>query len=153
MTNNRGMTWRKLLGVPRLNSDRRAAAALELALILPAFLLLTIAAADFGRFSHTWVAVTNASRSAAGYAGLQAFNPASRATWEAEIRQVAQAEMEGVVGFIPNQLTVTVTPETDSAGRQRVRVAVAYPFQTLVNWVVIPAVITMQQSTSMPMIR
>ncbi|MFM7868443.1 MAG: TadE family protein, partial [Planctomycetaceae bacterium] len=49
------------------NNDRRAAAALEFAIVLPILVVMLAGTADFGRFAATSVAVCNASRAGAGY--------------------------------------------------------------------------------------
>ncbi len=43
--------------------DRRGVAATEFALILPLFLLIVLGCIDYGRFAHTYIAVTNGARS------------------------------------------------------------------------------------------
>jgi Flp pilus assembly protein TadG len=139
---------------PATCGDRRTgAAALELALILPVLLLLTLGAVDYGRFSYSWIAVANASRAAAGFASVQPVSPTSQGAWQAGIRQAAQAELEGLPGFDPSQMTVTAELLQDDGGRQRAFVTVGYPFRTLFPWGGIPATLMLQQSTAMPVVR
>ncbi len=139
---------------PTMSGDRRTgAAALELALVLPLLLLLTLGAVDYGRFSYSWIAVANASRAAAGFASVQPVSPTSQGAWQAGIRQSAQAELEGLPGFDPSQMTVTAELLQDDGGRQRAFVTVGYPFRTLFPWGGIPATLMLQQSTAMPVVR
>jgi hypothetical protein len=53
---------------------RRGAAATELAIIMPVFLLLALGSFDCGRFVNTSIAVTNAARAGAG-AGIMSRYP------------------------------------------------------------------------------
>lgn len=132
---------------------RRGVAATEMALVLPLLLLLALGATDFGRFAHTWIAVTNASRAGAGFGGTHPFSPASRAAWDAGVKQAVVQEMEGVTAFDVSRLSVVVTPQTDTQGRQRVAVQVTYPFQTLINWALLPSSFDLRQNTVLPMVR
>ena len=59
---------------PRDGRARRGAAAVELAVIMPVFLLLTLGFVDFGRFAYAYIAVTNAARAGAG-AGITSDYP------------------------------------------------------------------------------
>lgn len=133
---------------------RRAATAVEFALILPVLLTLILACVDFGRFPHTHIAVTNAARAGAGY-GSQ--NPTTAATvliWKAQVRQAVEEEMNSLNGFDPARLSVVVAdPVVESDGMWRVRVEVSYPFETAVRWPGIPAQVTLRQVVVMRGIR
>lgn len=140
-------------GPRRRTYHRLGAAALELALILPVLLLLTLGAVDYGRFSHSWIAVANAARAGAGFASVQPVSPTSQGAWQAGIRLAAQSELEGLPGFDPSQMTVNAEIIQDGGGRQRAVVTVGYPFRTLFPWGGIPATLMLQQSTAMPVVR
>jgi Flp pilus assembly protein TadG len=58
----------------RARVARRGAAAVELAIIMPLFLLLILGCIDFGRFAYTFISVTNAARAGAG-AGMMGDYP------------------------------------------------------------------------------
>jgi Flp pilus assembly protein TadG len=134
-------------------SERNGALAIEFAIVLPLLMLLLLGAIDFGRFSHTAIAVANAARSGAGVGALNPVSQASRPAWEAEIRQAARIELEGVNGFDPARLNVAIETATDANGRDLVTVTVTYPFETLLNWVGIPSAVALRQSTSLPLVR
>jgi len=51
---------------PRGARFRRGAAAFEMAIIMPLFLLLILGCMDFGRFAYTLISITNAARAGAG---------------------------------------------------------------------------------------
>jgi hypothetical protein len=60
------MAWARRGG--RLTTGRRGAATVELALIIPMFLLMTFAILEFGHTWYVWHAIHNASREGARYA-------------------------------------------------------------------------------------
>lgn len=139
---------------PRLSeTDRRGGAAVEFAVVLPLLTLLLLGAADFGRFAHSWNAVTNAARAGAAFAGTTPYTTASRPAWENGIRQAVRGDLEQLRGFDPNRLRVTITPATGTDGRRRVAVRVEYPFDSLVNWAMLPASFSMRQTAVFPVIR
>src|SRR5438270_11392137 len=72
----------------RVRERRRAAAIVELALLLPFLALLFAAAADFGRVFYYYVTVTNCARSGALYASIDATHAAD----STGIQSAAQAE-------------------------------------------------------------
>jgi Flp pilus assembly protein TadG len=109
----------------------------ELALILPFFVTIALGCVDFGRFSYTYIAVTNAARAGAAW---EMMNPPGNmanpsAGWKNRVTQACTDEMSGMPGFQSSNLTVTVaTPTAEGGGTWRFQVAASYPFQTLVNW-------------------
>ena len=129
------------------------AAAVELAIVLPLLLMMALAAADGGRFVHQWIAVINSSRMGASYASTHSYTVATSANWEAGIRTAVLEELQQLPEFDAARLTVTITPTTDSDGRQRVSVRAAYPFDTLVNWPTLPSAYPLRATTVFPMIR
>ncbi|MBI3466966.1 MAG: pilus assembly protein [Planctomycetes bacterium] len=116
--------------------DRRGGAAIEMAIILPLLVTLVLGAIDFGRFAHTHIAVTNAARAGAGYGIMNPFSTITRNTWDAQVRQAVIDEL--TPGFNASNVTISVATATQSDGLWRVSVTVTYPFQTVVNWPLIP---------------
>lgn len=129
----------------RSRTTRPAGAAVEFALVLPVLVTLVLGCVDFGRFAVTYIAVTNAARSGAGYGGDHPYTPATLPTWQRLVRQTVADEMRGLNGYDDSQLVVTATATTETDGTWLAQVEVSYPFQTVANWPGIPAVVTLRQ--------
>lgn len=131
---------------------RRGASALEFALILPLAITIVFGCVDFGRFAHKYIAVTNAARVGAGFAS---FNPVTATTlpaWQQAIREAIEAELSGLCAA--GEITIAppvVTTEPD--GLKRVRVEVSCPFETLVQWHLLPQSMTLTRAVEMRVIR
>lgn len=139
---------------------RRGSSAIEMAIILPLFVLIVLGCVDFGRFAYTYIAVSNAARAAAAWEMTN--QPSSMtsppATWTANVQQAAIDEMSLQPGFNSSNLIVTAaTPTSETGGTWRFTVTAAYPFQTLVNWGMsgygIPHTLNLTQSVTMRGIR
>lgn len=119
---------------------KRGAIAVEYALVLPVLIPLFVACVDFGRFAHSYIAVTNAARAGAGFASFHPFSPIGQDVWEEEIREAVRTELRGA--FDEEELAKVEVPPptltTDLDGMTRVRVAVSYPFDTLIDWPFVP---------------
>jgi Flp pilus assembly protein TadG len=130
-----------------LRADRpRAAAAVELALILPLFLLLVLGCIDFGRFAYTFIAVTNAARAGAGVGVMSQYpDPVAGtgqglANWQRSVCNAVADELGmtedfspsgsgGSNGYVNSQgLYVNATRFAESGGLWRAQVTARYPF-------------------------
>jgi len=129
---------------------RPATAALELAVVLPVLALLVFGCVDFGRFSHVHTTVTNAARAGGEFAGTHTHTPATYALWEQQVKNTVAAEMAGLDGFDAARLTVTVTVELPPGDLKRVRIDVAYPFDTVVGWPGLPDHMSLGQRVTVP---
>lgn len=129
---------------------RSATAALELALILPVLMLLVIACVDFGRFSHVHTTVTNAARAGGEFAGTHTYTPATYALWEQQVKDAVTTEMAGLDKFDSARLTITVAVELPPGELKRVRIDVAYPFDTVVGWPGLPNQMSLGQRVTVP---
>ena len=99
-------------------------------------MLLTV---DFGRFCHSFIAVNNAARAGGSIASFHPVTPASKPLWDAAIRQAVENELEGNAWFDASKLTMPPPNVIDEGnGLRRVEVDVTYPFQTLINWPLLP---------------
>jgi Flp pilus assembly protein TadG len=128
--------------VPDRGRDRRRAAAIvELALLLPFLALLFGAALDYGRVFYYYVAVTNCARSGALYASIDAAHAADTTG----IQSAAQAEAPE----LSSTLSVSSATSTDSAGNSVVSVTVSYPFKTISNVPGIPGSTTVGRTVQM----
>jgi len=136
-----------------LRARPRGAAAVEFAAVLPLLITILLGATDFGRFAHTLIAVTNAARAGASFAGTHPYTATSRPAWESGIRDAVRADLEQISEFDASQLVVKATPATDSEGRGRVAVEVTYPFQSIVTWPFLPSSFTLKQTAVFPRTR
>lgn len=132
------------------HSRRPAAAALELALVLPVVMLLVLGCIDVGRFSHVHTTLTNAARAGGEFAGTHPYTAGTYALWEQQIKDTVTAEMAGLEGFDPTRLTITITVEAPPGDLKRIRIDVAYPFETVVEWPGLPAQMTLGQRVTVP---
>ena len=132
---------------------RRGAAAVEFAVVLPLLTLFLLGAADFGRFAHIWIAVTNAARSGGAFAGTTPFTTESRPAWEAGIRRAVRGDLEQLRGFDSNRLRVATEAASDADGRRRVSVTVEYPFDPLINYAALPGSFTLRRTAAFPVTR
>ena len=135
------------------SARRPATAALELALVLPVVMLLVLGCIDVGRFSHVHTTVTNAARAGGEFAGTHTYTPATYPLWEQQVKEAVTTEMAGLEGFDPARLTITVTVELPPGDPKRVRIDVAYPFETVVAWPGLPAQMTLGQRVTVPATR
>jgi Flp pilus assembly protein TadG len=138
----------------RQRRNRRGGSVVEAAICLPLLVGLVFGCVDFGRFAYTYIAVTNAARAGAATGSVRSFTPDNYTDWEQAVRQAVVAEMEGVPGFDESQLQFEPpTLFVDPGQPRRFRLAISYPFQTLVNWPLVPTHATMRRALEMPFIR
>jgi Flp pilus assembly protein TadG len=132
---------------------RRGAAAAELAVLLPVLVTLVLGSIDFGRFAHSYIAVTNAARAGAAFASFNRYTSNTQSDWQSGVQDAVTDEIGQLSGFDSSKLGVTVTTTTESDGLRRVSVTVSYPFNTLVTWGYIPASTTLQRTVAIRCIR
>lgn len=131
---------------------RRGAAALEFAVVLPVLVVLLAGTADYGRFAATSVAVCNASRAGAGYGCMHPWDNYTAESFMTSCKAKVEEEFSSTPGFNHQNLNVQITSE-GTWPNGRVRVAVSYPFRTVVNWGFIPNSISISPTTTLPMVR
>ena len=134
---------------------RRAAAAVELALVLPLLITLVLACVDFGRFAYMYFAVINAARAGAGIASNTPFSAGSLINWNQAARQAAVDEIASQTSFDASRLTVdtpVVTVDTTTKYRA-VMIRVTYRFETIVAWPLLPTQITLVGRATMRLVR
>ena len=140
--------------VPRTTPKRRAASAVELAIVLPVLVLLALACLDFGRFAYHYIAVTNAARAGGEYAITTPYAPDGAAAWKSAVEQTARAELTNQTGCDPSRLSATAAVVVEGTARRRVRVEATYTgFRTLASWPGIPDAPVMRAAVVLPAIR
>jgi Flp pilus assembly protein TadG len=130
-------------------ASRTGAAAVEMAIICPVVILFALATTDLGRVAYTYMAVSNGARCGAEYGGQHTFTPYTQASWQSQIRQAIDAEMQGVSGYDPSKLQAAITTTIDSDGLNQVLVDVTYPFSTIVNWPGLPSYVLIDHRVEM----
>lgn len=125
---------------------------MEFAIILPLLLTIVWGSVDFGRFFHTRYSVINAAREGAAHASVTSSTSNSTA-WQAEVRQVVLDEMSQLYHFDPTLAAVTITRDFTDGPVPRLRVAVQYPFATVVGWPVLPNSFQIAHTAEMRAIR
>ena len=139
---------------------REGAASLEFAMVLPLLLLMMFGAIDFGRFAHSFIAVTNSSRAGAGFASIHPTTNASLAGWQSDVRATVLAELSQTLqstGLVANDVTISVPAPTTvgngAATRKSVTVTVTIPFRSIVSWPLLPQNVTLTRTTVFRAIR
>lgn len=128
-------------------------AALEFVIVLPILLTVLLGATDFGRFSHSRIAVVNAARCGAAYASVNPYDSTTQAAWNAGVKKAVTDELSETAAFNPATLVVTTAVVSDSGGLKRFSVKVTYPFQMIVDWPLLPATLDLQDTVVMRGIR
>jgi len=122
--------------------DRRGAATLELALVLPLLILLFAAICDFGRIFHYSVIVTTCARNGALY--LSDTRLADKSPYDS----VEEAALADAAGLSPVP-TVVATTGLHSSSLEFVEVTVDYPFRMLTRLPGVPETISISRRIRM----
>jgi Flp pilus assembly protein TadG len=120
---------------------RRAAAAVELAVLLPFLMFLFVIAVDWSRVFYDSVIVTNCARNGA----LYACDPTTQAS--SPYANVTEAALADASNLSPPP-TVTSTQGSDANGSY-VEVTVTYQFQTVSNFPGVPKTTTLVRTVRM----
>ena len=139
----------------RAFGGRRAAVAVELALVLPLFVTLVLASVDFGRLAYMYLSTINASRAAAGLATCTPYSAGSLLNWQRAVREAVVDEMSEQHGFDDTRLTIgtPVVSTEPGTGFRRVAVTVTYRFHTIVDWPLLPGQLDLVQKVEMRQVR
>ena len=112
-------------GAPGPGGSRPAAAAVELAVLLPFLAFLFVIGVDFARVFYCAVTVTNAARNGASYGSQDA-------THAADTAGIQAAALADATNLSPAP-DVSSTTATDADGNPCVRVTVTYTFQSITH--------------------
>jgi Flp pilus assembly protein TadG len=127
--------------------DEKGQDLVELALLLPLLMILTLGVLDLGRALGTYVALKNASREGARYVSLYS----SQATVSSiQDRVIAEASASGFGGLARSD--VVVEPSSDWYDGRPVRVRINYDFQLITALIVGDRTVPLQASTEMVVI-
>jgi Flp pilus assembly protein TadG len=128
----------------KVGRPRRAAAAVEFALILPLLCFIFIAVVDFGRVFYYSIAVNNCARNGALYGSADQ----AHALDTAGIKTAAQID-----GFNMSLSQLNVTSQTDSTTSPTyVEVTVTYPFTTITQYPGIVSPLTLSRTVRMSVV-
>lgn len=122
---------------------RRAAVALEFAIVLPLAISFVIIGADFGRAVHHQIALTNACRVGAEYAASHPYTPLDDAGWKAAVEQVLVEEVENNSAIDPLAIEAEASVVNHADNTYTVTVELTYPFETIVNWPATPSSVSL----------
>jgi Flp pilus assembly protein TadG len=122
-----GVRWRR-------DKPPRGVAAVELAVLLPLLLLLSISAIDCGRFAYVYIALSNAVRIAAEQGATQTMSSYNKSSWQSAMQSAATQEMSGVPNMSSAEITLTITTTATSYGLLQVTVNGQYPFTPILSW-------------------
>ena len=109
--------------IGRLRKGEHGQALVEMALVLPLFLLLLFGVIEMGRIGHAYITVSNAAGAGGRMATIGGTNP-----------EIKTAIENAATSLDPTSLTITITPEPISQrySGQGVTVEVAYPVQLII---------------------
>ena len=129
-----------------VRTQPRGAAAVEFAIVLPLLVTVLLGATDFGRLSHSTIAIANAARSGAEYASMNPFHNSTQAAWIAGTTQAVSNELSQSAAFDTSKLVVVVSNVEEAGGLRRVGVEVTYPFETMITWPSLPSSFDLRQT-------
>jgi Flp pilus assembly protein TadG len=128
----------------RPQHPRRAAAIVELAVLLPILVFLFVIAVDFARVFYFSQVIENCARQGALYASDPKAPAYNR---YASLQDAALADAPDLTP----QPTVSSTTGTDAAGNGYVAVTVTWQFQTITNFPAVPNNMTISRTVQMRM--
>jgi Flp pilus assembly protein TadG len=128
----------------RAQQPRRAAATVELAVLLPFLVFLFVIAVDFARIFYFSQVIENCARQGALYAS----DPKAPAY---NLYPSVQAAALADAPDLTPQPTVTSSTGTDQTGSAYVAVTVTWQFQTITNFPGVPNNVTLSRTVQMRM--
>ena len=108
--------------IPRLRKEEHGQALVEMALVLPLFLLLLFGVIEMGRIGHAYISVSNA----AGAGGRMASIEGTNSEIITSVKNAAAS-----LNIVDNMITIT-PPEDQRFSGGGVTVQVTYPVQLII---------------------
>ena len=128
---------------PRRCDHRRAAAAVELALILPVLCFIAAITIDYSRLFYHWTTITTCAYNGAMYASL---NPTATSS---EISNAALLDATNLTNPAPTVGSPSYVK--DSGNNQYVEVTVSYTFKSQFPWPGMPTSVTLSRKLQVAM--
>ena len=148
------MQFRRRVGTTsQRQQPRKGVAAVEFVFVLPLLITLLLGATDFGRVSHSTIAIANAARCGAEYASMNPYDSSTQNVWTQNVTSAVTGELSQSTAFDLSKVVVTVSTVSESGGLRRVSVHVTYPFKTIINWSMVPSSFNLQQTVVLRVIR
>jgi len=129
--------------------SRKAAAIVELAIVLPVMLTIGMMTIDFGRTVSAYLVMANAARAGADYGATHRVTPLSRPAWENYITTAIQTELSNLSRYNPSRSQSNISTSTNSDGSLQVAVDVQYSLETIVPWPGVPASVPLHYRVEM----
>jgi Flp pilus assembly protein TadG len=130
-------------------AGRRGAAAMEFAIVLPLLLTLAFASVEIGRALAIYMIVSDAARAGAVYGATHGYTTYTYSTWENQVIQEVQNDVQGNSSFNSNNLSVTVTTTAETGGYDLTTVTASYRFDTITEWSTLPQQFTISHTVAM----
>lgn len=125
----------------RVGNERRGAAILELAVLLPLLAFLFVAGVDFARVFYHQLTLTNCARNGAEYGSRDVL-------YAADVAGIEKAALADATNLSPAP-TVTSGIAVDEAGNPCVRVTVSWNFSTITNYPGVPGTVPLSRTVQM----
>jgi Flp pilus assembly protein TadG len=119
-------------------APRRAAAAVELALVLPVLLLLAFGCAELGRAVAIYSMVSSAACAGAEYGATHGYTSYTYSSWQEQVAQQAQTAVQGNQTLNSSLLLVSVETTAETGGYNLGTVTANYQFSTITQWPGLP---------------
>jgi Flp pilus assembly protein TadG len=129
-------------GLNTRRCQRRAAAVVELAVLLPLLMLLFVLAVDFARVFYVSLTLTNCARAGA----LYACDPV--AAKESPFPSVESAALADAANLSP-QPTISSTTSVDASGRAYAEVTARSSFNTITTFPFVPSQLQLTRTVRM----
>jgi Flp pilus assembly protein TadG len=134
---------------PSKANQRRGAAAVEMAIVLPLMLSLSMMTFDFGSTVSTYLVLSNAARAGADYGATHHVTAVSRSNWESKITNAIQTEMSNFKNFDSKLLQTVISTTTNADQSMQVVVDLRYKHNTIVPWPGLPTQLSLHYRVEM----
>lgn len=122
--------------------SQRGQSLVELAVVIPMLLIISLGSIEFGRALYTYISITSAARGGVEYA---ATGP-EQAEDTGGIREAVLSEADGFLNATETNPEIVVVTGNDTQGRLYAEVTVKYDFSTIFSLPGIPATINLERT-------